>query len=232
MIRDHILFVEDDRNVRREVFTCLVEEFPDYVVEAVDSVKEAKKALQKARRKDLLTRVVVVDEDLGEKDSRDRGSAFLTFLQRYYPGIRKIMLEARARPQDISMALNLGKLDKYVHKGDFDRDKDILFDAIRSALKERDGIQEAIIELLKEADSEDPCEAAVLMAGNRRITTKELLQNIAHDTKFARNHKKRFTKLLYSFFLRPEEFLSEMKKIEQEGKQVGKKHRKSKKAKG
>ncbi len=211
MIQDHILFVEDDPGVRTGVLALLEDEFPDYKVEAVESAEQAKETLRKCRARDLLTRVVIVDENLG---AGERGSQLLQYLERYYPGVRKIMLESEAHTEDISRAVNKGKLDKYIHKADFRKDHNLLFDAIRNALSEGEGLlYDAVVEVLREAEPQEDEEAAILMAGPKQIRSGALLRDIAQQTSRGRRYMKQFTKLLYSFFLDPEDFLHEIERV-------------------
>jgi DNA-binding NarL/FixJ family response regulator len=227
MIKNHIIFLEDEPSVRDDVGAELQEKYPDWEIQTVETVGEAKKALTSSRRQGWITRVVIVDEKLEFKDREERGSDFLKYVHSRYPGIRKIMFTALAEPEDVSRALNDCSLDKYIIKAKFNDDHSILFDAIDAALKEEDRsvIYEAVAGLLGKAEEQGLCEKAILRAGKRNIEADELLRHISQETSLGRKHMKQFTQFLYSIFLDPDKFLEE---LERRKRLVSKKKRKSK----
>lgn len=209
MIIQHMLFVEDEPSVQANVVDWLKQQFPDYKVEGVSTVNEAKATIRGGRKRGLITRVVIVDEVLPD----GRGSELLKYLQKQYPGIKKIMLAALAKTEDLSRAINYGNLDKYILKDDFAHDHNLLSDSIRDTLEgEKDFVYEAIAEVLKSAEEEGVEEEAILVSGRAYLTPAELLRQITMETKLGRKHMKDFSKLLYNAFLRPEDFLTELDK--------------------
>lgn len=211
MIKNHMLVVEDNISLQRSVIKDIKRWFPSYEVEGVDSFEAARNVLRRNRSKGVITRVIIVDEKL--KGSL-RGSDLVAYVDRYYPGIRKIMLAALARVIDLSKALNKGDLDKYILKDEYEDNPNALREAIQSALREKRGfIYDAITELLSKAEKEGHEEPVILAAGKRQLKPADLLREITHETKLGRDHMKNFAKLVYSLFTEPDEFLRELEKV-------------------
>lgn len=209
MIKQHMLFVEDIKDMREGVVLELRGEFPDYKVEGVSTIKGAKSALRKGKNLELITRVVIVDECLTDGS----GSDLLGYIHKMYPGIKKIMLAAQATPATLSRAINFGSLDKYILKTDFTHNHQLLFDAIRDSLEDsKDFIFNAITQVLMNAQQEGAEEEAILVSGKTHLTPAELLQQVTMQTELGQKHMKQFSELIYSVFLKPEDFLTALEK--------------------
>lgn len=197
-----MLVLEDDLQLQHNLLSVLRKEFSDYEVDGADGVSEAKRIVQAARRRGLVTRVIIADEVL--KDGR--GSEFLAFVHSKYPAVRTIMLAAQATPEDLSRAINLGSLARYILKDEYSAD--LLVQAIRGALQDEttfifDAISEALSDLEHDKSSQKP----ILIAGHKRITPGNLLQHINMQTELGRTHMKEFARLIYDAFLDPTRLL-------------------------
>jgi CheY-like chemotaxis protein len=207
-----MLVVEDNTALCRAIADDLEGWFPGYRIDSAGSYEEAKSTLKKNQQSDQVTRVIVVDEVLR---GRLRGSDFIAYVDKHYPRIRKIMLAARAELDDVSKALNAGRLDKYLLKNEYENNPDKLRDAVASVLDEDGGfIYEAILELLREAQKESGGRPLLIAAGKERLTPSQLLDEIAGGTTLGQNHVKAFTKVLYRVLAQPKEFLRELKRVE------------------
>lgn len=214
MFTKHMIVVEDNAALARNLIHNLQQQFPDFEIHAAESVAEAKRVLTGIRRKGHTVRVVIVDEALKDKA---RGSELLAYLQRYYPGIRKVMLASQATTSDLSKAINEGGVDRYVPKADYRNNHNLLFDAIRGALREHQQgpIYQALAEMLERAQQAGGGEEVLLVAAKKKtMTAAELLRHISEGTPLGQQHLKHFASLVQHAVQNPEAVLAEMAKVE------------------
>lgn len=214
----HMLFVDDEWEHRRDIRDMLKREFPDYEVDTAESYEEARQILKRARADGYVTRVVVVDEVLG---SGPRGSDLLAYLREEFPAIRTVMLSARAEPQDLSRAINDGRVNRYILKSRFISKHELLFDAIRDVLEEGEGpFYNAVVTFLRRTVDAGAADHCLLVAGKKRMTARELLQEITLGTEIGQRHLESFAQLMCNAIMNPDlvlNALAQMKESEKEG---------------
>jgi len=212
MFKEHMIFLEDEPSVRTNIAEELRNRYPNWQIQTAACLNEAKSLLLNSKRHGFITRVVIVDEVLEIGGQEERGSDFLAYVHRKYPGIRKIMFTARAKRPDITQALNECSLDKCIIKQDFRDDHSLLFNAIDDSLREEDRsvIYHGLAEFLNRALEQGLADKAIFMAGQKEIGPGELLRHICQETTLGKKHMKQFTQFLYSIFLEPDKFLEEL----------------------
>lgn len=227
MLEEYMIVVEDRPIVCENIVIYLRSRFPKFRIEGAYTYNDAIKLLHSARPRDLLIKVVIVDEVLTKpNDLKHRGSVLLKHVKRYYPWVRKIMLAAQANTFDLSRALNEGDLDRYILKNQYDRNKAILEKTVKDVLSlDRGPIYEAITESLSQLDNSDVED--VIFVGGKKLTPKELLLEIINETQVGRGHTKDISRLLFDLHKDPNEFLNKVKQRGKEVKKSGKHRRKS-----
>jgi len=222
-----MMFVDDNPSARVGVVKNLRSWFPQYDIDEAGSVAEAKKVLRQCAKEGHIARVIIVDEKLHETNRRaPRGSDLLSYAQKHYPGMCKIMLASQATPADLSKAINRGGLDRYVQKRDYDRRPSVLRDVIRDALEEEHGfLYDALFELVERAEKVGEADQVVLVAGDKSYTVREIFQHIAAGTEVGQEHMKRFAQLIFLAVKEPEEFLGELSVLSEGRKALASKSR-------
>jgi DNA-binding NarL/FixJ family response regulator len=216
----HMLLVDDELAIRRDVSKMLRTEFPEHTVDVASSYEEALRVMRTRRTKKYVTRVVIVDEKL---ESRRRGSDLLLYLREHYPAVKTVMLAAHATRENLSRAINEGRLDRYILKKDFNSNHSILFDAIRELLSDGESLfYDAIMRFLEKAEKAGVAEDLVLVAAKEALSPGDLLREMMMGTTLGQEHVKEFADLMYNVFQDPKSALKALAVMAEARKKGGK----------